>query len=182
MAFSPTTGSAGWPLQSYLEFGALPTAVACGRLHAKQVLWEWDMDALADAAEIIVSELMTNAVQASVGLTRSLYGGQWSEGLPPVRLWLFSDQRRVAVQVWDGNDNMPVPEHLPPDAEGGRGLLLVETLSAEWGFYSPQASSGKIVWALIEPFSPGRAGPVGPAGPVGRPGGPAGPRWGPVSL
>jgi hypothetical protein len=30
-----------WPLETFLELGALPTAVACARWHAKQVLWEW---------------------------------------------------------------------------------------------------------------------------------------------
>ncbi len=143
------TSDAGWELRTFLEFGALPTAVPCARLHTRQVLWEWQLNALADAAELIVSELVTNAVQASAGLTGSRRSGRWVPGVPPVRLWLFSDRRRVLIQVWDGNDKLPAPQHAEPDAETGRGLLLVESLSAEWGSYPPERSSGKVVWATV---------------------------------
>jgi hypothetical protein len=70
-------------------------------------------------------------------------------GVPPVRLWLFSDGQRVLIQVWDGNDKLPAPQHAELDAETGRGLLLVESLSAEWGSYPPERSGGKVVWALV---------------------------------
>ena len=53
-----------WPHQSYLELGSLPTAAPCARLHAMMVLWEWDLGALAPTAAVVVSELVTNAVQA----------------------------------------------------------------------------------------------------------------------
>jgi len=140
-----------WELCTSLELGALPTAVPCARLHARQVLWEWHLDALSEAVELIVSELVTNAVQASVGLTGSRLSGRWVPGTPPVRLWLSSDKERVLIQVWDGNDRPPAPQQPGPDVESGRGLLLVESLSAEWGSYPPQRSSGKVVWALVEP-------------------------------
>ena len=140
-----------WELRTSLELGALPTAVPCARLHARQVLWEWHLDALSETAELIVSELVTNAVQASVGLTGSRRSGRWVPGTPPVRLWLSSNQKRVLIQVWDGNDRYPAPQQPGPDVESGRGLLLVESLSAEWGSYPPGRSSGKVVWALIEP-------------------------------
>ena len=54
-----------WPLRSYLELGALPTAVPCARLHAVHVLRDWDLRDLSDDAALIVSELVTNAVTAS---------------------------------------------------------------------------------------------------------------------
>jgi anti-sigma regulatory factor (Ser/Thr protein kinase) len=149
---SPTQApSSDWELRTFLELGALPTAVPCARLHARQVLWEWHLDALSETAELIVSELVTNAVQASVGLTGSRRSGRWVPGTPPVRLWLFSDKERVLIQVWDGNDRHPAPQQPGPDVESGRGLLLVESLSAEWGSYPPERSGGKVVWALIEP-------------------------------
>ena len=141
-----------WTLRTFLELGALPTAVPCARLHTKQVLWEWQLSALADAAALIVSELVTNALQASAGLTGSRRSGRWVPGAPPVRLWLFSDRHRVLIQVWDGNDKLPAPQHAEPDAESGRGLLLVESLSAEWGSYTPDRSSGKIVWATVSSY------------------------------
>jgi hypothetical protein len=52
-----------WPLRSYLELGALPTAVPCARLHARHLLWEWGLNGLAADAELLVSELVTNAVK-----------------------------------------------------------------------------------------------------------------------
>src|SRR5262249_52173780 len=70
-------------------------------------------------------------------------------GTPPVRLWLASDRQRVLIRVWDGNDRQPTPQHPGPDAESGRGLLLVESLSVDWGSYPPERSSGKVVWAIV---------------------------------
>ncbi len=46
-----------WPLHSYLELGALPTAVPCARLHARHLLREWGLNGLAADAELLVSEL-----------------------------------------------------------------------------------------------------------------------------
>lgn len=134
---------------TYLELGALPTAVPCARLHVKHVLREWQMPQLSDPVELVVAELVTNAMQASAGLTGSQFAGRWSPGLPPVRLWLASDGRHAVVQVWDASDQQPALEAVPLDAETGRGLMLVESLSDEWGSYTPEASSGKVVWAVI---------------------------------
>jgi hypothetical protein len=138
-----------WPLRSYLPLGALPTAIACARLHTKQVLWEWGLDGLVDSAELVVSELTTNAQKASVGLTGSRFDGRWRLGVPPIRLWLCADKERVVIQVWDGNDRAPQPQETDLLAESGRGLLLVETLCAEWGTFIPEGASGKVVWALL---------------------------------
>jgi hypothetical protein len=142
--------STAWPLQSHLQLGALPTAVPCARLHARLVLAEWGLNALVDMVELLVSELVTNSVQASTGLVASRYQGRWRPGLPPVRHWLRSDRERVLIQVWDGNDQMPRRQELGPDAEHGRGLLLVESLSAEWGAFAPDRSGGKVVWAIAD--------------------------------
>jgi anti-sigma regulatory factor (Ser/Thr protein kinase) len=139
-----------WPLRAYLELAPLASAVPCARLHARLVLGgEWGLLPV-DTAELIVSELVTNAVQASAGLTGSRYDGRWTPGTPPVRVWLCSDRQRVVAAVWDGSDRMPartMPDD--PEAERGRGLLLVETLSAEWGVHTPARSSGKVVWAVL---------------------------------
>src|SRR5579864_226362 len=55
------------PLRSYLELGALPTTVPCARLHARHVLHEWGLNGLAPDSELLVSELVTNAVKATAG-------------------------------------------------------------------------------------------------------------------
>lgn len=146
---SPLVGIADWPFQSYLELGALPSAVPCARLHARQVLWEWGVRALADPVELVVSELVTNGLQASEGLTGGRYVGCWTPGVPPLRLWLHADGRRAVIQVWDGNDKLPFRQVAGVSAESGRGLLLVEAVSTTWGSYQLEDSSGKVVWAVI---------------------------------
>ena len=55
------------PLRSYLELGALPTAVPCARLHARHVLREWRLNGPAQDSELLVSELVTNAVKGTAG-------------------------------------------------------------------------------------------------------------------
>ena len=61
-----------WPLQDFLELGALAGAVPCARLHTRQVLWEWDLRNLGESAELLVAELVTNAVKASRVMTQAL--------------------------------------------------------------------------------------------------------------
>jgi anti-sigma regulatory factor (Ser/Thr protein kinase) len=138
-----------WPLESYLELGAYPTAVPCARLHARLVVTEWGLEAFADAAELVVSELVTNAVRAAYGLMRSTYDGRRRAGLPPVRLWLQSDRRCVVVMVWDGSDEMPQRAAPQVESQGGRGLWLVEARSDEWGAFKREHSTGKVVWARV---------------------------------
>jgi anti-sigma regulatory factor (Ser/Thr protein kinase) len=100
-----------------------PARSPCARLHTRLVLAEWDLKPLAETAELLVSELVTNAVRASAGLpARHL-------GLPTVQLWLSADHERVLIEVWDADERMPVCEQPDPSAEHGRGLFLVETLS-----------------------------------------------------
>jgi anti-sigma regulatory factor (Ser/Thr protein kinase) len=129
-----------WPLLSHLELGALPGAVACARLHARQVLWEWGLSAIAENAELLVSELMTNAIQASVS----------AERIQPVGLWLSSDRSRLLILVQDVSRYPPEPAGgAGEEDERGRGLLIVEAISAKWG-WDAKDDSGKAVWALIE--------------------------------
>jgi anti-sigma regulatory factor (Ser/Thr protein kinase) len=126
-----------WPLRSFLELGAYPGAVPCARLHARAVVWEWGLG-LGEAAELVVSEIATNAVQASP------LAGQ--PGL--VRLWLLSDGRRLLILVWDASPYPPVPAHHDQGQfqESGWGLMLVDSLSDRWSWYA--APEGKVVWAM----------------------------------
>ena len=149
MTSQRATDVSAWPLHSYLELGMLPTAVPCARGHARLVLAEWGLRELADPAELVVTELVTNGIRASCALVGSRFGGRWSAGRPPVRLWLQSDYRAVLVQVWDGNNQAPARQELNPESEGGRGLQLVEAVSEDWGAFHPPHASGKVVWALV---------------------------------
>jgi anti-sigma regulatory factor (Ser/Thr protein kinase) len=130
-----------WDLQSTLALGALPSAVPCARLHAKHVLWEWGLDHLAESVELIVSELVTNSLKATNALPGPI--------VPPIRLRLSSDRTRVLIEVWDGNAQAPTPSSASETADGGRGLLLVDSLSSQWGWVFPRWEwGGKITWAI----------------------------------
>ncbi|MGH3283823.1 MAG: ATP-binding protein [Streptosporangiaceae bacterium] len=128
-----------WPLRSFLELGALPSAVPCARLHTRQLLWEWGLTALSQNAELLVSEIVTNAVQVTQADARAA----------PVRLWLLADRARLLMLVWDASPLPPVRVSPDDDAENGRGLLLVDTLSTRWDHFGHH-SGGKVVWALCD--------------------------------
>jgi anti-sigma regulatory factor (Ser/Thr protein kinase) len=115
---------------------------------------EWGLASIADTVELVVSELVTNGVKAS----------QATEYLPPVWLGLAGNEHEVFVAVWDGNEE-PVQISADSDdelqdleAEGGRGLLLVESLSADWGVYWPESSYGKVVWSVVAEFEDAGSG------------------------
>jgi hypothetical protein len=131
--------AAGWPLRDFIELGPLPTSVPCARYHARQIVWEWRLTPLSETVELVVDELVTNAVSAS----RSL---DWP---CPVRMWLLSDRAGVLVLVWDANPEPPVRINPEDDAESGRGLVLVEALSTQWDWYAGPGAGGKLVYALI---------------------------------
>jgi anti-sigma regulatory factor (Ser/Thr protein kinase) len=131
------------PLQTHLELAALPSAVSCARGHVRSVAHEWGLAELAETAELLASELTTNALQASERLRIRAD----MAAVPVVRLWLVSDQVSMVIHVWDGNDEMPVRKDVGVDDEDGRGLLIVESLGTEWGSY--RKASGKVVWIRI---------------------------------
>jgi anti-sigma regulatory factor (Ser/Thr protein kinase) len=130
---------ASWPLRAALDLGALPTAPACGRAWTRAILREWLLVGLSEPAELMVSELVTNAMQISRGMTQPA----------PVRLWLLSDGAQAVILVWDASLEPPLAADASDDAETGRGLLLVEAVSARWGWYSPPEMGGKVVWAVV---------------------------------
>ncbi|MFF5401790.1 SpoIIE family protein phosphatase [Streptomyces misionensis] len=105
-----------------------PRSVGRAREHARAQLLGWGLDALVDTTELLVSELVTNALR---------YG----EG--EIRLRLLLD-RTLVCEVWDGGLVQPRRRRARDTDEGGRGLQLVQLLSAAWG--SRRTPRGKTVW------------------------------------
>jgi len=124
--------AARWPLRTFLELGALPGAVPCARLHARNVLAEWGLTVFSEST-------VTNAIQIS----------RLAEQDAPVRLWLVSDRAHVVIYVWDASPLPPLPGDVGENAESGRGLLIVQAVSSRWGF--PPGMGGKVVWAVAGP-------------------------------
>lgn len=90
------------------------------------------LDDLSDDVALLVSEMVTNAVRHAA---------------PPVRLEVEVTDTEVVVAVCDGTPSLPVVRPVSDDAEGGRGMLLVDLLTADHGV-RPQPP-GKTVWARL---------------------------------
>ncbi|MFD8778478.1 SpoIIE family protein phosphatase [Streptomyces sp. NPDC059916] len=119
------------PAQSTVswEFPADPAVVAEAREATARQLAAWGLDELAFSTELIVSELVTNAVR---------YGGG------PIGLRLIRDNVLVC-EVTDPSNTQPRLRRARWSDEGGRGLFLVAQLSTRWG--SRYGQSGKTIWA-----------------------------------
>lgn len=124
-----------------LALGPLPGAPGCARAHARAVLLSWDIPGtVIGDIELAVSELVTNAVQATWRLNLTVP--------EPVTVRMADEGQDVLVEVSDASTEKPAP-FTPRDAiEGGRGLLIVASLSDEWGSY-PRGPAGKVVWARM---------------------------------
>ncbi|MFJ8730708.1 SpoIIE family protein phosphatase [Streptomyces bauhiniae] len=105
-----------------------PRSVGRAREYARTQLLSWDLEPLVDTTELLVSELVTNALR---------YG----EG--EIRLRLLLD-RTLVCEVWDAGLVQPRRRRARDTDEGGRGLQLVGLLSAAWG--SRRTPRGKTVW------------------------------------
>jgi hypothetical protein len=156
-----------WPLHSSFTLVTMPNAAFWARRHAEEVLGKWGLgtnEEFAYRVKLVVSELVTNATKASGGLTdekkrrydhhpMSIPAAELTR-LGQVRLRLFSDGRRqVLIAVWDRSGEPPEMCRPEPDAESGRGLLLVGNLCTGWGWYPVRnresANHGKVVWATV---------------------------------
>ncbi|NUK00467.1 SpoIIE family protein phosphatase [Streptomyces lunaelactis] len=106
-----------------------PSAVGAMRAVVVEKLDEWGLSDLAFGTELVLSELITNAIR---------YGSA------PVRVRLLRD-RTLTCEVSDGSSTSPHLRYAATTDEGGRGLFLVAQLSRRWGTrYTPE---GKVIWA-----------------------------------
>ncbi|MFJ8400170.1 ATP-binding protein [Streptomyces microflavus] len=160
-----------------LRLAAVPSAVSNSRMFIRQTLQHWRVPDYIDVAELVVSELVTNAIEAT-GITDPQ--PEWTEITAEhvIGVQLRINDARLYVEVWDGSTDVPIRKHPDDEAEGGRGLLLIEAMTEQWDVYRSEAG-GKVVWAelsLAEPPKPpplpsmpvrtqGRTRP--PAAPVG---------------
>jgi anti-sigma regulatory factor (Ser/Thr protein kinase) len=132
----------GEPVRSAgLDLPAAPQSAGAARRFATAALAEWRLAALADDVDLVISELITNALLHARGDRRVAAGAG-------IRLDLEYDGKAVTCRVADGSALPPTPEQAGDTAESGRGLLLVDALSAAWGW--SHESAGKVVWARFD--------------------------------
>lgn len=119
----PAHRVASWELPSD------PALVAEARKTTTRQLGTWGLDELAFTTELVVSELVTNAIRHAAG---------------PIRLRLILE-RTLICEVFDGGATAPHLRHPRTTDEGGRGLFLISQFTQRWGTrFLPE---GKVIWA-----------------------------------
>jgi signal transduction histidine kinase len=134
-------------LRAELPLGPSPTAAAAARRFVRDTCWYWQLEIddpleglwvqeLVDRAVLVASELVTNAVVHTRG---------------PLRLRLEWRAERLYVAVSDRLPRLLRLAAEPGDleAEGGRGLLIVDRLASHWGVHHPR-EGGKVIWCVLE--------------------------------
>jgi anti-sigma regulatory factor (Ser/Thr protein kinase) len=114
-----------------------PAAAGEARRHVRAAICAWDLPVDQDVAVLLTSELVTNAI------------GHELTGIVVLAINCFRGQLRVDVH--DTSRALPTLLDAAVDAETGRGLLLVSTLSAEWGFYRTPAGKAVYFTLALEP-------------------------------
>ncbi|MGW1886787.1 ATP-binding protein, partial [Streptomyces sp. NPDC001970] len=107
---------------------AEPSAVADLRAAVTRQLAHWGLNDLVFATELILSELVQNAIRYTTG---------------PIHLRLLCDHA-LTCEVFDSSPAFPHLHEASTTDEGGRGLFLVARLSERWGTRHTQA--GKVIW------------------------------------
>ena len=123
------------PRQLRMTLPAVNHSVRLSRYATRAVLIAWQLDHVDEAATLLVSELVTNAVRHARGtdvVTVDLYAG---------RTWL-------RIEVLDTDRHWPQPRIPDGCDESGFGFVLVDALAGNWGVRETEA--GKAVWAELD--------------------------------
>ena len=128
-----------------------PTAAAEARGQVWEAICAWEVPIDASVAVLLTSELVTNAIRQEAGKL--------------VTLAITCSCGQLRVDVHDTSRALPVLMDVPADAETGRGLMLVATLSSQWGFYPTPAGKAVYFTLAFEPDPP-ESGGRGPRGSI----------------
>ena len=116
-----------------ISLTAGPAAAAEARRQVRAAICAWDIPVDPSVAVLLTSELVTNAIMHEAGET--------------INLVITCGYGQLGVDVHDTSCELPVPVDGPPDAETGRGLVLVASLSSSWGHY--RTPTGKAVYFTL---------------------------------
>ena len=111
---------------------ATPTAPAEARRRVRAAIESWEVAADPYVAALLTSELVTNAIMHTAG---------------SVRMLVTCSNEHLRVCVHDASRARPAPLDPPVEAEDGRGLMLVDNLSTDWGWY--RTPEGKAVYFTL---------------------------------
>ncbi|SRR6266568_3118092 len=116
-----------------ISLTAGPAAAAEARSQVRAAVNAWDAPVDLTVAVLLTSELVTNAIKHEAGEI--------------VMLAITCAYDQLRVDVHDSSRSLPEPADAPADAETGRGLMLVASLSTTWGFY--RTPVGKAVYFTL---------------------------------
>ena len=123
--------------QTHVELPAVAAAVPLARHHARNALTAWGLDTVSVDAELLISELVTNAVEATAKLPV----------LAPIELNIAAYPGQLVLQVCDASPELPAERPQSESALNGRGLHIIRSISSAWGF--AREPGGKLVWASL---------------------------------
>lgn len=129
-----------WEYTLHVPHDTLAPSIA--RATVKLVLVRHGLPELADTAVLLTSELLTNSCRYAPG---------------PASVRLKWADKRLRGSVWDTGALLPHPAECPgPEADGGRGLGLVDLCADAWGSFALGLARGKVVWFEIQTAAHGR--------------------------
>ncbi|MFJ9884899.1 ATP-binding protein [Streptomyces sp. NPDC091287] len=129
-----------------LSVTAVRSAISTSRRFLRFALAKWHADLIEDDVLLVSSELVTNAVAITGVVAEKPTWGEL-ERLDLVHVRLVGLRDSIVIEVWDVSGEPPALKRADDDAEGGRGLFLVQRLARRWGSF--RAGGGKAVWAEL---------------------------------
>jgi anti-sigma regulatory factor (Ser/Thr protein kinase) len=131
-----------------LTLAASPAAVSRARQFARFALSTRGLAGLAEDTELVVSELVTNAVRASTAADPADTAGGDRGPEATIRVRVLAYQAGVLIEVWDAGPGSPARRGAVPGEESGRGLMIVTALCRDWGSHRTP-DGDKVVWAEL---------------------------------
>lgn len=111
-----------------------PRAVAISRRTLRDILTTHTLPALVEPAELLASELLTNALRHTTG---------------PAALKLRQSGRSFRLGAWDTDPTPPTVTTPALTPTSGRGLHLVDAYADDWGWFTVNGNSGKYIWCEL---------------------------------
>jgi anti-sigma regulatory factor (Ser/Thr protein kinase) len=143
--------SAWWdtPAVTSRSLSPQPEDMRHARQFVREMLTCWGLADLADDAEMIVGELVVNAVRHGLRTAPPRAAARAGRGDDPgLRLCLLRRNGEIMMAVIDPSNEAPQPRQAGWTGESGRGLQIIGALSHLWG-WSPLEGNGKAVWAVL---------------------------------
>jgi anti-sigma regulatory factor (Ser/Thr protein kinase) len=118
---------------------ASPSAPYQARCHVRHTMASWGIGRdIIETAALIASELVANAANAADAASAG-----------NILLTLCYARQALRIEVSDASTSPPVLTQVPPEAESGRGLLIIDALTTEWSYSFLPAGLGKTVYCVL---------------------------------